>query len=460
MPDDNNLAYDGFSLGRAIGLPPYTFRRLLLLLSCIFAVFQYGMILTNGGRENDFDAYFGLTQLEGDALYSYMNLGACGLSFIPGLCYDKLGFVLSVVIGTLMFDVGVAIPLLLGKKTPPLGQDFSNIFFGCASSFFNTMGQFAPLLAFPTKHVGKVSTVIQVSLSLSITLQSQAYFALRRAGGNNPENSVVYFQIYAIAFTTATGIVMSAIGLAGRSILKADEQETGSNEAPQARRSLWATLLTYEFAYFVILFFIPIGFSFSFLNVEARIASEVGLTANDLATPFGILNALGRICVNAPLDYTRHHPLGGVFTYLLLSLATFTVGIMFLVLPSPDSTYVHIANAFVGLGYGGILGILPPALRLYMGSDYLGFIYGILYIGVAISEPLWGLLFFKPHNCSGVGCYRLYNLSCISGFALTLVLTGAMLFLHIKASRHSQVREVFSNEVEADGLGNRLADSR
>merc|ERR1719362_1335435 len=135
-------------------------------------------------------------------------------------------------------------------------------------------------------------------------------------------------------------------------------------------------------------FFIPIGFSFSFLNVEARIASEVGLTANALATPFGILNALGRVCVNLPLDYTRHHPLGGVFTYLLLSLATFTVGIMFLVLPSPDSTFVHIANAFVGLGYGGILGIIPPALRLYMGTDYLGFIFGILYIGVAISEPL------------------------------------------------------------------------
>jgi len=460
MPADNNLSSDGFSLGRALGLPPYTFRRLLLLLSCILAVFQYGMILTNGGRESDFDAYFGLRQSQGDALYSVMNFGACGLGFIPGLCYDKLGFVLSTVIGTLMFDVGVAVPLLLGKKTPLLGQDFGNICFGCASSFFNTLGQFAPLVAFPTKHVGKVSTVIQVSLSLSITLQSQAYFALRSASGNNVEKRVHFFQIYAIGITTLTGIFMCVIGLVCRSILKPNEEETGSTEAPQATRSLWATLLTYEFAYFVILFFIPIGFSFSFLNVETRIASEVDLTANDLATPFGILNALGRVCVNAPLDYTRHHPLGGVFTYLLLSLATFTVGMVFLVLPSPGRTYVQIANVFVGLGYGGILGIIPPALRLYMGIDYLGFIFGILYIGVAISEPLWGLLFFKPHSCSGVGCYRLYNLSCIGGLALTLDLTVAMLFLHVRASRQSRVREVLLNDVQTDELGAQPNNSR
>lgn len=415
------------------------------------------MILTNGGRESDFDAYYNMTQSEGDLLYSYMNFGACGLSFIPGLCYDKLGFVPSVVIGTLIFDAGVAVPLVMGKKTTMLGYEFSNICFGCASSFFNTMGQFAPLVAFPTKDVGKVSTVIQVSLSLGITIQSQAYFALKRIGGNNAENSVPYFQIYAIAFTTVTGILMGVIGLACRSILKADEEEeTGSIEMPQARRTLWRTLLTYEFAYFAILFFIAIAFSFSFLNVEARIASEVGLSANSLATSFGILNAVGRICVNTPLDYTRHHPLGGVFTYLLLSLATFTIGIMFLVLPSPNSTYVQLANAFVGFGYGGIIGIIPAALRLNMGTDYLGFIYGILYIGVAISQPLWSLLFFKPDSCSGVGCYRLYNLSCIGGFTLTLLLTGAMLFLHIKASRQSQVREVFSNQVETDDLGSHL----
>jgi len=218
-------------------------------------------------------------------------------------------------------------------------------------------------------------------------------------------------------------------------------------------------LSTYEFVYFVILFFIPIGFSFSFLNVEARIASEVGLTANALATPFGILNALGRICVNAPLDYTRHHPLGGVFTYLLVSLATFAIGIAFLALPSPNNTCVQLANAFVGFGYGGILGILPPALRLYMGTEHLGFIYGILYIGVAISQPLWSLLFFKPSGCIGVGCYRLYNLLCVGGFALTFVLTGAMMLLHRKAFRRTQVRDVFSNDVETDRLGAQLNTS-
>ena len=31
------------------------------------------------------------------------------------------------------------------------------------------------------------------------------------------------------------------------------------------------------------------------------------------------------------------------------------------------------------------------------------------YVGVAVSEPLWSLLFQKPSDCSGVECYGLYT---------------------------------------------------
>ena len=37
-------------------------------------------------------------------------------------------------------------------------------------------------------------------------------------------------------------------------------------------------------------------------------------------------------------------------------------------------------------GYGGLLGIVPPALRILFGTGHLGVIYGLLYIGVAASR--------------------------------------------------------------------------
>ena len=38
---------------------------------------------------------------QGDFLYGCMNLGACGLSFVPGLIYDRLGCITAMVIGAL-----------------------------------------------------------------------------------------------------------------------------------------------------------------------------------------------------------------------------------------------------------------------------------------------------------------------------------------------------------------------
>lgn len=70
---------------------------------------------------------------------------------------------------------------------------------------------------------------------------------------------------------------------------------------------------------------------------------------------------------------------------------------------------------------------MPPALRITFGTQHLGMIYGLLYVGVAIFEPLWSLLFQKTEGCVGVECYDLYTRSSTCALLITLLATWAVL---------------------------------
>lgn len=425
----NNL-----SLGRALGYEAYTFRRLLLLGSCILAAFQYGMVLTNGVSISDFNDVYGLTKKEGDVLYSYLTFGACALSFIPGVAYDRWGVLPSIALAVLIFDAGLALQLVWTPVWPMWmstmqGLEFCYVCFGCASAFFNVIACLAPIKAYPVEHAGKVNALVQVCMSLGITLQGQIYYALKAAAGGSIHKSVQHYLWYAFIFTNAVGVLMFIVFRACRHVLTPAEQQNttdGADREPQ--RSLCSLLSTSEFLWMGVIFFIPLGFTFSFLNVVPRIADEVGASESSLTAVFGILNALGRLSGSIPLDYTRRHPLGDVFTYAFAGTLCFMGGIMFLVVPaSPTREHVYIANALVSYSYGVLLGLVPPALRLFFGTAHLGVIYGILTLQVALAEPLWNMLFFKADGCRGVECFRLYYVSCIGACVVTLAFTFGML---------------------------------
>jgi hypothetical protein len=260
-------------------------------------------------------------------------------------------------------------------------------------------------------------------MSLGITVNSKAYFAVKSWGGDH----VWTYLICATIFTNLCGALMCVSFWTCQGIMS-KPQALDVSESSTSRPSDIATIAdslqgivgTVEFIFMFLLFFGAIGFSFCFLNSEARIAAEVGIDAGALTTSFGILNAVGRLLVSVPLDFTCNYAFGGVFVYITASLIIFMVGVLTLALPdSPGPGAVYIANVFVSLGYGGLLGIVPPSLRLLFGTAHLGLVYGILYIAVAISEPFWALLFFKAPGCNGVRCYSTYYHSCITCLAFT-----------------------------------------
>lgn len=418
---------ENLSLGRALGYPAYTFRRLLLLVSCLLGVVQYGLVLTNGVTVKDFNDYYQLTTAEGDFLYGCMNFGACALSFVPGLIYDRLGCITAMLLGTVLADCGVLLQIVWTPDWPEFvstmgGLAFCYTCFGFASTFFNVIGSFAPLSAFPVECVGKVSACIQVCMSLGITIQTQAYYFLKKLGGD----PIMHYLEYALVSFNLVGILMCTVFYFSSRLLKKSEEAEDQGMEPEM--SLRKCLCSVDFAYMFLLFCSAIGFSFSFLNCLGRLSAEVGVSGTELGSVFGLVNALGRLLVCLPLDYTRKYRWGGVYVYIFASLLIYTVSMLILAVPaSPTATMMRTANVFASLGCGGLLGIVPPALRITFGTQHLGMIYGLLYVGVAIFEPLWSLLFQKTEGCVGVECYDLYTRSSTCALLITLLATWAVL---------------------------------
>lgn len=399
------------------------------------------MVTVFGVIAPDLIKYYGLTQQQGDSLYGWMNFGSCALSFIPGICYDRLGPSAAMAVGTVFGVFPVALQLFWSTTFPEClgtmeGLIICYILFGLAASFYNVIGSFAPLAGFLPKDTGKVSAVVQVALSLGLSVQSTVFDGLKSAGGDFIEA----YLIYVLVFNLVCGVLMCAVLRACRPIFFPEPPETAivtaaeSLLAPTPKSCSmsrfctdnWRIVRSVEFAFMSVVFILPIGFSFSFMNVEGQIAEQAVVEASFLARRFGFINAIGRILTSVPLDYTKCHPMGGVHTYIMAALAVFLAGILCLALPSePGAGAVTTANSLMALGYGGMLGIVPMALRLIFGTENLGLIYGLLYFWVYIAVIIWGMLAVPAVGCVGVACYRPY---CIGGSVGTVVtmLLGAL----------------------------------
>ena len=113
-----------------------------------------------------------------------------------------------------------------------------------------------------------------------------------------------------------------------------------------------------DFAYMCLLFFLGVGFVFSYLDAAGsmcctgksrcnihsnvlivlfrsapvsgkttgNINAAAGLPASRATITFGIYGALARVLANCALDYTRGKPFGGPMTYIALSLLALAAG--------------------------------------------------------------------------------------------------------------------------------------
>lgn len=421
-------------------------RCFILLSVCIVSVTQNGMTLVVGQMAPDLDSYYKLTSAGSGALYTWMTFGACAFSFVPGLLYGHFGPTTAMAIGTAAGVLPVAAQLAWGPALPGPGSMLDGLsvcyfFFGVSSSFFTVIGSCAPLAVFDERHVGKISAAVQVSLSLGLSFQAMIYAYMKESYGGEFMQS---YLTYTLAFLSACGTLMCMALATCEDLLTPKPQAQSAargqpheEKAEPLVRVIWKLVFSVEFAHIFLLFMAGIGFAFSFFTVQARFAVDAGVDPSSLSVASGIIQCVGRAATSVPLDYTRHLRFGGVHTYTLLALSFFVSGLACLLLPAePGAPQVFVANALVSLGWGGLMGVTPPAVRLQFGPDNMVLVYGLLYMGVAVSVPAWGLLESAAYpGCRGVACYRQFCLAGAMGLASVLVLTAV---LAARASRRWQ----------------------
>lgn len=447
--------------GARANIPEQTCLRLLLLFVSILCVVQYGTVSVFGVLAPDLEVYYGLTKDQVDNLYQWMNFGACALSFIPGILYDKLGPSVVMVLATILGTLPVVLQLFWTEDFPAFlstetGLTMCYVCFGLAASFFNVVGCFAPLQGFRKRDVGKVSAIVQVCLSLGLTFQTAVYSLIKGREQPIGGDYVNAYLIYVLLFNLVSGVLMFIVLQACKSIMDPPEEleaplqvdERGATspntsfigeeeEVISKKRAILRIARSPQFIFMSFFFLFPVGFSYSFLDVESDIAQQVphhAVTASYLATDFGWINAFGRLITSFPLDYTNRFAYGGPFSYILASLIVFCVGNCFLVWPAANSAgSVELANELMALGYGGFMGMVPAALRLLFGTEFLGLIYGVLYFWVYLAVLGWGKVGEVPSSCVGVNCYHNY---CLGGAVSTgLVTLLGVAMVHYEAKR-------------------------
>eukprot|EP00927_Polykrikos_kofoidii_P080853 TRINITY_DN77840_c0_g1_i1.p1 TRINITY_DN77840_c0_g1~~TRINITY_DN77840_c0_g1_i1.p1 ORF type:complete len:478 (-),score=53.24 TRINITY_DN77840_c0_g1_i1:22-1455(-) len=437
-------------------------RRILLTVACAASTTQYGMLLIFGLQAGDLGKHYALTATEVDSLFVSMNFGACALGFIAGFCIDLMGSGRALFLGTALGLLSVLFQLNWPHSFPSFVSTTEGLsvcygLFGLCASFFNIVGQCIPISVCDHKDIGKVSAVIQASISLGITLQSAVYASLQASWVDPVNPWLVYTASSALVFGGLVVVLIAAC----EDLLQASDTSKSAGPltdpgSPHENNSFIASkdaefepfrehaplcelLCSMRFVHMVFLFFVSMGFGFSFLDIFPQIATDAGMDSSYLSMMFGIVNALARVFACCSLDCTRRHWLGGVYSYILGSLAALTFAMLLLIVPAEATAeQICLANVFVSVGYGVILSISPAALRLMFGTERLSSILGLLWVLVAISVPLWVKIGVKRDHCLGAAsCYRPYCIVALLAFVAAGIFTVVAAAVSVRWRRFS-----------------------
>lgn len=427
-----------------------SWKHALLLLASILGVVEYGLVLMFGSVLESLQTYYDISETQADFLYTMCNIGACALSFVAGVIFDRWGAEVAMIVGTVTGAIPLVLQLVWANEIPSWigtmkGLSTIYLLFGMSATVFNVVGCFAPLAAFSEANAGKVGAIVQVCLSLGMSFQNSMFGYIQNTGGAY----VMTYTWYTLSFTVGSGFLMLLALKQCRSLLQPAQAQEECSKSFQTvdSRSLRQLIASKDFTFMAAVFICGIGFSFSFFDYEAKIAAATGANLTLLWNIFGVVNALARLVTGLALDFTRHMRFGGPPTYIVASLMIFAIGLLCLVFPSnPDAATMQISNALVALGYGGMMGMVPIALRLHFGTAHLGLLCGILYALVSVAQPIWSLLAHHSSDCVGVGCYTAYTAGGAAGCTVAaLVGCGLMVADSMKQRNlsRSQSDQVF-----------------
>eukprot|EP00929_Paragymnodinium_shiwhaense_P066074 TRINITY_DN33109_c0_g1_i1.p1 TRINITY_DN33109_c0_g1~~TRINITY_DN33109_c0_g1_i1.p1 ORF type:complete len:451 (-),score=71.51 TRINITY_DN33109_c0_g1_i1:233-1585(-) len=400
---------------------------------------QYGFLLCFAVYQDGLMAHWNMTAAEARLVYTVTTLGANALCVLPGCIFDRYGSNVTLFCGGVCTCGG----LLLTSLSPQL--IYPGFFcFGLGTSTYNVAAVLTVLKVFPGKLAGAASAALLLFLALGLSLQAAVYSQIFES---NFESYLVYMTLYSAA---AALLPIASLSLSAASPSSAFSDDDvgmiqnfeGSRELQRSRsvsvENYARIMFSQSFFFLAAVFAHPVAFSFALLGNIGDVAISVGMTGEEvssLVASLGIFSAVGRVVLGMPSDLAKTiRPWANRSFFFMISLLVYCCSLAFFVFATRE--YVRIAANLALLAYGGILGLVPGAIREEFGSEFVGFVYGILYTFVSVAVTVWSGLAPDRSPAGGEefadsgGGYRLW-------FFTSLLLMLFCLLLSVREWRRS-----------------------
>jgi len=361
-----------------------------------------------------------LTATQSQLIVSFGLVGGMILGFVPGIIYDKFGYVVTLCLGGAMATTGASLVALFlkahhscttgshwcqisGSPGSPnwflLALSFMVMCHGCRTQYF--AGMCAVLSIFPARLAGSMSAFMAIMVSLGYIILPSVWKHGFMPAENDTENYDVdkkelknlnpvagFFFFLAVSYSLIT---ICGLGIASK--LPARKKVSGGGDSRLAQRletlQKPATMALLTFAA------LSIAFVYTFMTSGIADASvKAGASAADRGSVLlnvGIIGMVGRFVHGSGADMLSSHTpakQAGPHIAAISAVSSTLVGFFLLMsgLSWSSATY------FIGFGFGGIFALFPASARRIFGAADVGFGLGVVFFMVGVMNFLYGLL--------------------------------------------------------------------
>ena len=393
---------------------------LVLLVCCSLVLFSVPAMSYNLFKPS-LASNLDLSPSESQAIVSSALVGGMVFGFVPGIIYDRFGYVTTLCYGGIFSCCGALLWFVTlqdgGARDDPssltLSLAFAVLSHGCRCMYL--AGTCAALRALPPQYTGSVAALLAISVSLGYILLPLAWRNVFMPAPDDenfdPTTQLLanlkpvahFFLFLAVIYAIATVLGLCLAPLLPP--LKAAGRSPGASRRQKLKEPPAVSMFC-----FVAL---SMAFTYTYLTGGLAAASKKAhppATPQERATVIlwnGICGMASRFAHGFGADLLRgKFGFGEAGLYLsLCSSITFSI-MGFLVLMYSESW--KIATYLIGFSFGGMFSLFAPAICMIFGKQEMGFWMGILFVILGVMHSVYGQLAVR------IDTFTYYLIGCLA----------------------------------------------
>ncbi|CAJ1358963.1 unnamed protein product [Effrenium voratum] len=337
-----------------------------------------------------------LTVEEAGDIASYGLIGGMVLGFVPGLVYDRFGYVVTLVLGGFMSSGGAFLwyyQLCGGQRPSWLGLALALMLTCHGTRFQYFAGICASLGAFPARLSGSMSAAMAVLVSVGYIILPQLWtsFFLPEAGDTsawNANGTLKTLEPVAHFWRLLSGIYFCTT-LAGLSVARLLPHPKKSSVAESLGSKL-ARGANLEAIVLLLMVAMSLAFTYVFMvngfGSASSIAQAGAAERGKIIKQMGMIGMLGRMIHGSLADVLKRGPAGKAGTYIsyCVGICSATSGFILMRAGMQDITGTlpsvwENASYLIAFGFGGLFALFPASARTVFGAANTSFWLGILF---------------------------------------------------------------------------------